>query len=115
MVALGIAFWMWSKRKRTPGMDPRAAWDAVKGGAPITNELAGAVGRYVAMNSRPAQGVVDEVLNPDRYGVLLPDGSRVQGVRGHKLWRRRIVLAPGVRVALSMVPGDDHASIVGRL
>jgi hypothetical protein len=115
MVLLPIGLFVWSRRRRSPGMDPRAAWEAVKSGAPITNELAGAVGRYVAEHGRPAEGVVEGAIDADKYWVRLPDGTRLRAGRVMRLWRHGVVFAPGDRVRLSMVPGDDYASITGRL
>lgn len=112
MLALPVALYVWARRRRaSPRIDPRAAWEAVQNGAPMTSELAGAIGVYVAQHARPALGVVDQVMSQDRYGVLLSDGSRVSANRSTPMWKHGIVLSPGQPVELLLVPGG-HGTIV---
>lgn len=111
LIALGVGFFFLSRRKRTPRIDPKAAWDAVQAGAPMTGDLAAGVGAYFAQNARPAFGVVEQAMSPDNYGVVLQDGRRIRATRGKGFWQRGIHFVPGQRVQLLMVPGDHHGTI----
>lgn len=117
MVLLPAALYMWTRR-RGPSMTPeaaRAGWEAARAGAPLTKELRSAVASYRVQNGYETQGIVEAVLDPEHYRVRLADGTVVRATRWKGLWMQGIVPAPGSRVALYAVRGDDHALIVKRL
>ena len=93
----------------------RAGYDALRAGAPLTEELISAVAVYTAHNGYKTHGVVEAVLSPDHYGVRLADGTAVRANLSKALWWKRVVLAPGARVAVLAVRGGDLAMILRTL
>jgi translation initiation factor IF-1 len=116
MIALPIGLYVWARRRKSRPLtiDPRLAWEAVKNGAPMEGELARSYIAYAVANARPAFGVVEHALGDDRWGVRLQDGAWVNATRAHRMWKYGVTVKPGDRVELTMVPGDDKATIVNR-
>lgn len=117
MIALPVALFAWSRRRRTPKMtaeEARAGFDAVMAGAPLTDHLISAVALHTARNSHRVEGVVERVVSADLYDVRT-DGGVFRCTRNKALWQRGIVLASGGRVALLTTTGSDRALITAQL
>jgi hypothetical protein len=118
MVLLPVALFIWARRPRrtiTPEV-ARAAYEAMRANAPMTRDLAKAVGAHFARNAYQTEGVIEAVYGPDDYGVRLVDGTLVRGGRSRRLRWSGVILARGARVVVLALRGsDDNASILWRL
>jgi hypothetical protein len=118
LVLLGVALYIWARRRRGPSMAPevaRALFES-RAGAPMTEELKTAIAVHIARNAYPTQGVIEATYGENEYGVRLVDGTLVRGTPSPRHWRPGEVLWPGQRVHVMALRGSDRdASILRRL